>query len=315
MSRRVLLGLDIGGSSVKFIVAPAAPLTDRQPEPLRRGTIPTPRAEVVAGLTEVVAGLAGGDSVAGLGVNVPGIVDEERGRVIRSANLPHFDGVELSSELELATGVPARVLNDGRAAAAAEARWGAGRGHRDVFSIALGTGIAGAHVSDGVVVAGAHGAAGELGHVSLDPHGSLCSCGRRGCLETIVGAPALGEAWNRVGGEGSPKDLLAAFEAGDARAVPVVDQATDALAEGVLTLIALIDPGCIVVGGGLASAPHALVKETAVKVAARATFHHVPPIVPAELGAWAGAWGAVMGAAERLEASTGLLTPHTSTPA
>ncbi|MDR6866038.1 glucokinase [Microbacterium resistens] len=294
MSVARVLGLDVGGSSVKCLLveADADARPDAVPRVVRQERRPTPKHDPLSGLQELIAEFAAGEELSAVTVSVPGIVDED-GVVIRSSNVPALDGHPLAAVLSDGSGLPVRVVNDGHAAALAEASWGAGSGRDDVFVLALGTGIAGAHIVGGRLSGGAHGSAGELGHISVDNPGAPCSCGRNGCLETVVGAPALAAAWHRVGGTGGVEDLLHAYEEGVETARHVVRNAVAALSEAVLTLSALVDPGCIVIGGGLASAPHRLVTLTAERVAAEATFHRVPPIRPATLGGWAGAHGAV----------------------
>lgn len=298
----VVLGLDVGGSSVKHLLASADVSMSQPPTPLARGRNATPTASPAEALAAIAETVTGEHSLARLVLSIPGIVDEENGVVIRSTNIPALDGAPLGRQLESALGVPVDVINDGHAAAVAEASWGAGAGIDDVFVLALGTGIAGAHVVDGRVVTGAHGSAGELGHVTIDPMGGECSCGRRGCLETIIGAPALDAAWADAGGRGGPEALLDAFAAGDGAATAIVRRASSALAEAILTLCAVVDPGGIVIGGGLAQAPHHLVTLAERYVRERATFHRVPPIVPATLGGWAGANGTVLTALRRQHA-------------
>lgn len=304
MRRDVLLGLDIGGSSVKFVLVDSAhtdgAVADNRHRPalVRHGQLSTPVADIEESMMRVAQDAVGADRLVGVGVTIPGLVDEARGVVLRSTNVPLLEGVDLAGALSSSLGVDTRLVNDGKAAALAEAWWGAGRAQSDVFSLVLGTGVAGAHVVDGEAVLGAHGAAGELGHTGVDPDGELCSCGRRGCLETVIGANGLARAWRRAGGSGSAQDLLAAYEAGVSQAVPIVTSACSALAEAILSLVAIVDPGCIVIGGGLASEPHRLVTASAAVVAERATFHRVPPIVPAELAVWAGAWGAIHAACQ-----------------
>ncbi|MFD5213870.1 ROK family protein [Microbacterium sp. NPDC058345] len=293
MSTPAVLGLDVGGSSVKSLLALADSSLSSPPEILSRARTITPLADPVDGLVEIAQSVPQQHPVSRVVVSIPGIVDETRGVVVRSANIPALDGCPLAERLGARLGVPVSVINDGHAAAVAEAAWGAGAGSDDSFVLALGTGIAGAHVVDGEVVPGAHGSAGELGHITIDPAGAVCSCGRHGCLETIIGAPALSAAWNTAGGSGGPETLLPAYADGDPRAVPVVQRAASALAEALLTLCALVDPGRIVIGGGIAREPHDLVLLAAQYARQRATFHHVPPIVPATLGEWAGANGAV----------------------
>lgn len=298
MTARTLLGLDIGGSSVKYQLAEVVG-TDR-PIVLSQGTVATPKADPLVELEAIAREVSAGSDLLGVTIAIPGLVDEASGTVLRSVNIPALDGLALGPALSSALGTEVGVVNDGRAAALAEARWGAGQGFDDVFTLALGTGIAGCHIVGGHVAPGAHGIGGELGHVVVEHDGAPCACGQHGCLETVIGAPALRRAWHAAGGEGSPRDLLAAFDAGDERAVAIVERAATALGDALLTLLALVDPGCIVIGGGLASAPHRLVQLGAASVAARATFHHVPPIVPAELAQWAGATGCVGIAHERL---------------
>ncbi|QYM64688.1 ROK family protein [Microbacterium sp. Se5.02b] len=195
----VVLGLDVGGSSVKHLLAPALASMDAPPTPLARGRHSTPKAAPVEGLSAIVDSLRGDADLERVVLSIPGLVDEAEGVVVRSTNIPSLDGRPLGAQLSGALGVPVDVINDGHAAAVAEASWGAGAGIDDVFVLALGTGIAGAHVAHGRVVPGAHGSAGELGHITIEPDGHLCSCGRRGCLETIIGAPALRRAWAKAG--------------------------------------------------------------------------------------------------------------------
>lgn len=299
MTTRNVLGLDVGGSSIKYQLASVA--ADGLPVVVQQDTLPTPESDPIGAFAAIARQLAG-DDLAGVVIAIPGLVDSDSdsGTVLRSVNLPHLDGLQLGPLLADLLEVPVDVVNDGRAAAIAEARWGAGDGHHDVFTMALGTGIAGCHVVGGEVAAGAHGIAGELGHIVVDPHGELCGCGQRGCLETVIGAPALRRAWRAAGGEGSPRDLLGAYENGDVRALPIVERAGNALGDALLTLLALVDPGCIVIGGGLASSPHRLVQLAVTRVGEKATFHVVPPIVSAELGRWAGAVGCIGIAVDRL---------------
>lgn len=298
----VVLGLDVGGSSVKHLLAPARASMDTPPVPLARGRNATPKASPVEGLAAIAASLRGDVELERLVLSIPGLVDEAEGVVVRSTNIPALDGIPLGAQLRAELGIPVDVINDGHAAAVAEASWGAGAGIDDVFVLALGTGIAGAHVAHGQVVPGAHGSAGELGHITIEPDGDVCSCGRRGCLETIIGAPALRRAWAAAGGSGGPEALLAAHTDGDAAATAIVERASSALAESILTLCALVDPGCIVIGGGLAQPPHQLVTLAERYVGERATFHRVPPIVPATLGEWAGVNGTVLTALRRQRA-------------
>jgi glucokinase len=285
------LGIDCGGTNTKLVLT-----ADDVVEHAELATVPTPRgADAMLELTHSIRSFIAGTAVGAAAMSLPGIIDERRGRLIRSANLPWFDGRALADELADGLGTQVALLNDGTAAAIAEARLGAGRGHDDVFVVALGTGVAGAHVRHGEVLRGAHGAAGEFGHVSLDDVGEPCPCGQRGCLETSIGGVHLARRWSEASGVvGTAKDLFAAAARGDAAAISIVDAATTALARGLLGVVATVDPGLIVLGGGVAQAFDQIAAPTVEKLRARATFHQLPEVVPAELGTWAGAWGAAL---------------------
>jgi glucokinase len=297
------LGIDCGGTNTKLL------LTSGHGDEARASTVPTPRGDAALGrLIGAVRDFIGDDRVDAGAMSLPGVIDEGAGRLVRSANLPWFDGMALAAELTDALGGPVRLLNDGTATALAEARLGAGRGHDDVFVVALGTGVAGAHVRRGEVLRGAHGAAGEFGHVSLDDAGLPCPCGQRGCLEAVIGGGALARRWSETtGAAGTAKDLFTAAASGDARAVALVDEATTALARGLLGVVATVDPGLIVLGGGLAQSYELIAVPTAAKLRARATFHQLPELVPAALGPWAGAWGAALAAEDALAEASALL--------
>lgn len=297
------LGIDCGGTNTKLL------LTSGPGDEPRTSTVPTPRGDAALGrLIGAVRDFIGDDHVDAGAMSLPGVIDEADGRLVRSANLPWFDGMALAAELTDALGAPVRLLNDGTATALAEARMGAGRGHDDVFVVALGTGVAGAHVRRGEVLRGAHGAAGEFGHVSLDDAGVPCPCGQRGCLEAVIGGGALARRWSETTGTaGTAKDLFTAAASGDARAVALVDEATTALARGLLGVVATVDPGLIVLGGGLAQSYELIAVPTAAKLRARATFHQLPELVPAALGPWAGAWGAALAAEDALAETSALL--------
>lgn len=297
----LLLGIDYGGTRTKLLLARREETGAW--EAIDRANVETADGSLDA-VVEHVRGFVDGREVAAFAVTVAGVLDEASGTVVRSSNMPWLDATRPAADLAdaldgRAVGV---AVQDGVAAATAEATLGAGRGHDDVFVIALGTGVAGAHVVDGVVRRGAHGAAGEVGHVSAG--GDLpCSCGARGCLETFIGGRNLGSRWDRSRGvahvSGAEQVVHAAVD-GDETANRLLDEATTALAQGLLGVIATVDPGVIVLGGGVSAAREQIVEPALAKVAAGATFHHVPPIVTAELGQWAGAWGAVLTAEQHL---------------
>jgi glucokinase len=281
----------------------------REAVPVAQARVPTPRGGgALDELATHVESFVAGRTARGAAVTVAGIVDD-RGVVVTSSNLPWLAGVAIGDVLRARLGLTVVPVHDGRAAARAEAVLGAGRGHEDTYVVTLGTGVASAHVVRGVVEPGAHNAAGEIGHISQDEHGRLCSCGQRGCLETFIGGAHLARRWREVvatEGSASPDELealtaqhlVAAVRAGHPAAAAILTEATTALARGLLGMIATVDPGRVVVGGGLGQAPDVILEPTVEQLRARATFHQVPPIVPATLGPWAAAWGAALTADE-----------------
>lgn len=292
----LLLGIDCGGTNTKCLLAREA---DGQWSTLRRAYFPTPQhPQALSEITTHVQEFVGPDEPDAFGFAVPGIINE-CGRVIASSNVRWLEGTAPADAISAALGAPGVVVNDGAATARAEVVLGAARGNADVFVLSLGTGIAGAHVIEGEIRRGAHGAAGEIGHVSLGGD-RPCSCGQHGCLETFVGGTQLGQRWAVVtgapAGSTTARDLIEAAGEGDARAAAILDEAATALARSVLDLVAIVDPSIIVVGGGVAQAWTQILEPTIAKARAAATFHHVPPIVPAHLGMWGAAWGTILAA-------------------
>lgn len=289
-----LLGIDYGGSRTKLLLRAGADghVLDQQ-------EVPTGDLTELAGSVRSFVGAADVDR---FGMSVAGTFDAVTGVIGRSTNMPWLDGVAPADVLTELVEIPGVAVQDGIATAIAEATIGAGRGAEDVFVIALGTGIAGAQVVRGEVRAGAHGGAGEVGHLMVGGE-HTCSCGQTGCLETLIGGAQLGRRWAEESGTGSgngytAQEVVAAAVAGDGAAQRVLDRGAHALARALLHVSALIDPGVLVFGGGLARSPEWTV-HPAVRIAqGTATFHQLPQVRLAELGVWAGAHGALLHAAE-----------------
>ncbi|MBT2364819.1 ROK family protein [Streptomyces sp. ISL-10] len=228
------------------------------------------------------------------GVAVPGIVDAENGIAVYAANLGWRDVPLRALLAERLGGVPVALGHDVRAGGLAEGRIGAGRGADRFLFVPLGTGIAGAIGIDGTIEAGAHGCAGEIGHVVVRPGGPECGCGRRGCLETLASASAVSRAWADAAGDpdADAADCAKAVDSGDPAARRVWQDAVDALADGLVTALTLLDPRTLIIGGGLAEAGETLFTPLRAAVEERVTFQQLPDIVPAALGDTAGCLGA-----------------------
>ncbi|WP_425581233.1 ROK family protein [Streptomyces sodiiphilus] len=235
-----------------------------------------------------------GGEPAAAGVAVPGLVDEAGGTVRFSANLGWRDVPLRRLLADRLDGLPVGLGHDVRSGGLAEARQGAGAGVDRFLFVALGTGVSGAIGIEGRVEGGAHGGAGEIGHLVVRPGGEQCGCGQRGCLETLASAAAVGRAWSAACGDpaADAADAARAVAAGDPRAVAVWQRAVDALADGLIVTVTLLDPATVIVGGGLAEAGDTLLTPLRKALADRVTFQRLPTVVPAALGDLAGCLGA-----------------------
>lgn len=306
-----VIALDVGGTGMKAALLGLS--ASGTPVPLYRAHRPTgagrgPEA-VVASVLEFAADLRahgvaeyGGEPVAA-GVAVPGIVDDAEGTVVYSANLG-WRQLPLRALLEARLGVPVALGHDVRTGGLAEGRIGAGADVDRFLFVSVGTGIAGAIGIDGRVEAGAHGSAGEIGHITVRSDGPACGCGRRGCLETLASAAAVGRAWALAAGDpgATAADAARAVASGDARAAAVWEEAVAAFADGLLTALTLLDPRTLIIGGGLAAAGETLFVPLRKAVGERVTFQRVPAIVPAALGESAGCLGAGLLALDLIDA-------------
>jgi glucokinase len=294
---RHVIALDVGGTGMK------AALLEADGKLLHRARRATGRERGPDAVVEHILGFAAelraygeehyGEPASAAGVAVPGIVDAERGIAAYSANLGWRD-VPLRDLLAGGLGVPVALGHDVRTGGLAEGRIGAGKGADRFLFVPLGTGIAGAIGIDGRVEAGAHGFAGEIGHIVVRPGGTPCPCGQTGCLERYASAAAVTEAWATVSGDpgADAADCAKAVASGDLRAEKVWQEAIDALADGLVTALTLLDPRTIIIGGGLAEAGETLFTPLREAVRARITFQKLPSIVPAALGDTAGCLGA-----------------------
>ncbi|MEU9062530.1 ROK family protein [Streptomyces sp. NPDC048430] len=295
---RHVIALDVGGTGMK------AALVGADGTLLHEARRATGRDRGAEAVVETILGFAEdlraygeehlGESAVAAGVAVPGIVDAERGIAVYSANLGWRD-VPLRKLLgERLGGVPVALGHDVRAGGLAEGRIGAGQGADRFLFVPLGTGIAGAIGIAGTIEAGAHGYAGEIGHIVVRPDGPDCGCGQRGCLETLASAAAVSRAWAAASGDpdADAADCAKAVASGDPAALRVWRDAVDALAAGLVTALTLLDPRTLIIGGGLAEAGETLFTPLRAAVEERVTFQKLPHIVPAALGDTAGCLGA-----------------------
>ncbi|SDX07638.1 glucokinase [Saccharopolyspora shandongensis] len=300
------IAVDVGGTDMKAALVAVGRDAARQ---LRHARRPTPRGSdgaatadlVVEAVIELVSELRSGvEPVDAVGVVVPGVVDEARGVGVFSANLGWRD-VPLRARLAAGIDLPLAFGHDVRAGGLAEARLGAARGMRDVVVLPIGTGIAAALVLDGRLHSGG-GFAGEVGHIDVG-HGEPCGCGSSGCVEAVASSAAVARRYRaRTGRDVSGADVAAAVRTGDPDAQAVWQDAIDALARGLLVLVTIAAPECIVLGGGFAQAGDLLVEPLRARLDGMlAAYHRRPHLKLAELGDTAGCLGAALLATEGLK--------------
>jgi glucokinase len=303
MSARYL-GLDLGGTNIKFVVVEAD--GGEPPRMVASGRTPT-KAEggpdaVVERLLSIGRGAIGERGpMAAVGLGVPGLFDPGSGVVRLFPNLlGPWAGVPLRDRLEAGLTTRVAVVNDARAFALAEATMGAGRGSATVVCVTLGTGVGGGIVIDGRLHTGAWGAAGEIGHQTVVPDGPPCGCGNRGCVEALAQAGALA----RLAGRSTPDEVFAGVRDGDAQCRRAVDTVAGYLGIAIANCVTVLGADRVVVGGGIAAAGELLLGPIRGVVRQRATL--VPAdeisVVPAALGGIAGAVGAAMAARDSLRA-------------
>jgi predicted NBD/HSP70 family sugar kinase len=203
-------------------------------------------------VASVVSGITGGPPLLGVGVGVPGAVDDQAVGTVNAPTLG-WQAMPVGERLRRRLRLPVLVENDVNALAAAERLYGTGRTHRDFLVLTIGRGVGAAIVADGRVYRGARGGAGEFGHVCVDPEGPVCGCGARGCLEAFVGTTGLHAAARARGLE---PERLGRAAGGDA-AAEVFAEAGAILGRAVAGLINVVDPEVVVVlGEGTTDWPH-----------------------------------------------------------
>lgn len=293
-----IAAFDVGGTDIKAgLVHPDGSISHRSTTPTPRDP-ERPAEAVVERTTQLAAAMPG---AVGMGVVVPGLVDDVRGIGVYSANLG-WRNAPFGRLLAAATDLPVGFNHDVTAAAIAEATFGAAAGASNAAIVAIGTGIAAGLIVDGRPYR-AHGYAGELGHTVVDAGGPRCPCGARGCLETLASAAAITRRYTEASGRpaSGANEVLAARADGDEHATRVWQEAIAALAAGLRQLAAVLAPEIVVIGGGLMRAGDDLFGPLRAAAERTFTLHPVPPIVAATTGPDAGLLGSALIGAQRLE--------------
>jgi glucokinase len=252
----------------------------------------------------------------GIGVGCPGVLDLDRGVVLQAPNLG-WRNVPLKKELERAFGCPAVIANDVDAGTYGEYRFGAAKDARCVLGVFPGTGIGGACIYNGQLIRGRINSCMEIGHIHMQPKGRLCGCGRRGCLETVASRMAISAEAAEAAYRGQAPHLLelagtdlasirsgalsASIKDGDKNVEAIVRHAAKDLGIAVASVVNLLAPDVVVIGGGLMEAmPAFYLKDirAAIKKQAMKPFTQHLKVVAAKLGDEAGVLGAAALAAD-----------------
>jgi glucokinase len=298
------VGVDVGGTKI------AAGLVSPEGELLSEVRYPTAnvREQLLSTIAEVIMEVKRGYEVGGVCLAVPGFILARENKVLSAANLEAIEGIPLKDEIGDRTGLPVTVENDANAAAWGEFRFGVGKEVDDLVFVTLGTGVGGGIISHGVLLRGARGMGGELGHITVQPAGPRCGCGNRGCLEALASGTAIERrarevaderphsALRRLATERAPLggDVLDLARKGDEAAIEVLRETGTWLGIGLATYINIFDPEVIAIGGGVSQAGD-LVSEPArreLQLRSHSPSRDLVEIRAATLGSEAGMVGA-----------------------
>ncbi len=303
------IGIDVGGTKVLGGVVTGTG------EILATARRDTPR-EGGRALTEAIANVATEliqqYSVDSIGVSAAGFISSDRQTMLATPNISNWNGVNLVTELTEILHKKIVLENDANAAAWGEFKFGAGRGRSDLMMLTLGTGVGGGLILGSSVFRGAFGIGAELGHIRIVPEGQLCGCGIRGCLEQYAsGSALLRHAREAIDaspllarnllerGDGTIEGLRGnhiteAARDGDPVAIAAFNTMATYLGAGIASLCAVIDPSCVVLGGGVIDAGELFLgptRDAALRLIPFSGKHPYPEIVAAVLGNHAGLVG------------------------
>lgn len=311
MDKKYRIGVDVGGTNVKIaIVDDKGHIAYSSSEPTRaemgyQYTIQNIISLIKTSLKETDISK---DSIEGIGMGFPGQIDSEKGIVRLLPNIPGWVNVPLSQIMEDEFGLKTKLDNDVRCATLGEMNFGAGKGHKNLICITVGTGIGSGIVVNGKIVRGASGTAGEIGHMILKDHlGPICGCGNTGCLEALASGPTIVQMANEylmsgkstkfrelaVNSPVTPRIVAEAAKMGDEVAKRIFEINGYWIGIAMASLVNILNPEVIIVGGGVAQAGDLIldpirnvIKERALSIPAETV-----KVVAAELGESAGIIG------------------------
>jgi glucokinase len=301
MAGKNIIGIDIGGTNIKAALVSGCDVKGRAKTPTLSQTGIERSIQQIRSIIEPLR-----KEAAAIGIGIAGIIDSERGVVKYSPNLKEWKNVQLGRILQADFDLPVYILNDVNAICLGEWKYGAGKGHSNIFLLTLGTGVGGAAICEGKLLFGAHGFAGEFGHTTIKLDGPRCVCGHRGHLERYAGAKYIvARARRKMAKQKSslaehdrltPEIIARAAKRGDSVAREVFREVGYYVGIGIANILTLLDPDMIVIAGGVARAGRILFEPVRNTVNAKTlgTEYRRYKIVPAELGDDAGILGAAL---------------------
>jgi glucokinase len=312
------IGVDIGGTKIAAaVVTPEGNILSE----VRYPTQAAPLNRLIETVAQAITEVKDGFKVGGVCVAVPGRILASENKVISAPNLHEIEDIRLDEEIGRRTGLMVTVENDANAAAWGEFRFGAGRGLQHMVSITLGTGVGGGIITHGMLLRGAQGAGGELGHVTIDPTGPRCGCGNYGCLEALASGTAIQRRAREVANERSTsalgrlaierqvlgEDVTRLAQEEDDASISVLEETGRWLGIGLAGFVNTFNPEVIAVGGGASQAGELILESARKEVQLRASSpsRDLVEIKEATLGPESGVLGAaaLAGSEERESAS------------
>ncbi len=261
------IGIDIGGTKI------AGALVSEDGKIVRELKVPTPASDpdaIADAVVALVEELSAGVEVAAAGIAAAGFIDADRATIMYAPNLS-WRNEPFKAKLASRLSIPVFIDNDANAAGWAEYRFGAGVGVKHMIMLTVGTGVGGAVIVDGHMLRGGFGIAAELGHINMVPDGVLCGCGQKGCLESYGSGTALLKAAKALSASGEPQgrrlaelerevgtltgaEVYRAILEHDPGALELLEDLGSMLGRAVASLVAVLDPELVVIGGGVSAA-------------------------------------------------------------
>lgn len=254
-----IIAVDIGGTRIRV-----ASFSRGSIDPAKVIKVPTKGGELVIDrISEAIRECwPQHDQVERIVIALPGPVDPFHGVIYSASNIPEWKNFAIKAELEKRFGVETRIGNDANLAALGEWKYGAGQGYQDLIYITVSTGIGGGVITNGHLLLGSNGLAGELGHVTVDPNGPLCGCGKHGHLEAIASGTGITNYVKEQLSQGvksslslsedfDTKMIANAAIAGDDLASRAIERAGNALGNAIASFAHLFNPKIVIIGGGV----------------------------------------------------------------